>query len=1057
MPPRHLAERILQSREAMEGERKQVTVLFADMKGSTELLSDRDPEEARALLDPVLKHMMDAVHNYDGTVNQVMGDGIMALFGAPLAHEDHAVRACYAALRMQEVMKTYTAAVRAAHGVEVQIRVGINSGEVVVRSIGSDLKMDYTAVGQTTHLAARMEQLATPGTIRLTGNTYGLAQGYVEVKAIGPVPVKGIAEPVQVFELAGAAARTRLEVSRARGFARFVGRDAEMKQLQRAVQEARAGRGQLVAVVGEAGVGKSRLYDELVNAHDMQGFLVLESGSVSYGKATPFLPLADLLRNYMRIDVRDDARTVRIKVTGTLLTLDEGLREAIPVLLWLLDALPQDDAFMALAPADRRRAAFDAVKRLVLRENQSRPLLIVFEDLHWIDAETQAFLDAFVESIPRARIVLAVNYRPEYRHGWTGKTYYQQMRLDPLPAESADELLTELLGTDASVANLRALLIERTEGRPLFIEESVRMLVESGALAGAPGAYRSTAPSVPLHMPATVQAIIAARIDRLELEEKRLLQAAAVIGMHVPYAVLRPIAELDEDRLRGCLGRLQAAEFLYESRIFPDTEYAFKHALTHEVAYNGILQERRTALHRAILETMERIYADRHVEHLERLAHHAVNGGVPEKALRYLREAGTRAVSRCANTDAAALFERALGVLQRLPQDSARLGDELEVRMELGPALISIKGPASAEVEQCYRRAIELVEKLGADKHRFAALWGLWYVHYNRGQSDIALKAGEQLLASAKAGNDRGHLLEAHHALFPTLSTLGRTQQASHHAEQALALYDARHHGDHAFMYAGHDPGACACWSLANLRWLAGYPDQAAVLMMEALRRVDELRHGSTTVLGLWFASWLRYQRGERQLAAQLMERLLPLAAEHGLHRVRENAALVARTIRQGEVTAADVAECARLLEAVRSSSWGQNFVVCALVELALQQGAGAHASHLLGSLPAPNRSLYMQAEFFRLEGELARAQGDKVAAEARLRQAMHTAHERGERSFELRAAVNLATLLCETARQPDARQILGEILSSFSEGYETADLRVARETLASLDGRCAL
>ncbi len=355
--PRHLADRILTSRTALEGERKQVTVLFVDIKGSMELLAERDPEEARKLLDPVLERMMEAVHRYEGTVNQVMGDGIMALFGAPLAHEDHAVRACYAALRMQDAIRRYTEELRRTQGIEVQARAGLNSGDVLVRTIGSDLRMDYTAVGQTTHLAARMEQLALPGTIRLTAETLRLAEGFVQVKPLGPIPMKGVAEPVEVFELLGAAAvRTRLQAARARGFTRFVGRDAEMEQIRQAAEQAKGGRGQLVAVVGEPGVGKSRLFHEFVHSHRTHGWLVREASSVSYGKATPFLPLADLLRGYFRIEDRDDTRSVRAKVTGTMLTLDRKLEDAVPAVSWLLDALPVDDAFLALEPALRRRA-----------------------------------------------------------------------------------------------------------------------------------------------------------------------------------------------------------------------------------------------------------------------------------------------------------------------------------------------------------------------------------------------------------------------------------------------------------------------------------------------------------------------------------------------------------------------------------------------------------------------------------------------------------------------------------------------------------------------------
>ena len=421
--PKHLAEKILTSKAALEGERKQVTVLFADLKGSMELLADRDPEDARKLLDPVLELMMEAVHRFEGTVNQLMGDGIMALFGAPVAHEDHAVRASYAALRMQDAIRRYTEHARRAYGIEVQIRVGINSGEVVVRSIGSDLRMDYTAVGQTTHLAARMEQLATPGTIRLTGATLALAEGYVEVKPLGPVPVKDLVDPVEVYEATGASTvRTRLQARARRGLTRFVGRDAELAQLRRALQQAGDGHGQIAAIVGEAGVGKSRLVHEFIHSHRLVGWRLLESASVSYGKATSYLPLIDLFKGYFMIQDRDDLREIREKVTGKLLTLDRALEPTLPALLALLDVHVDDGAWQALDPPSRRQRTIDDAKRVLLREARAQPLLLVVEDLHWIDDETQALLDGLVDSLGSARLMLLVNYRPEYRHAWASKT-----------------------------------------------------------------------------------------------------------------------------------------------------------------------------------------------------------------------------------------------------------------------------------------------------------------------------------------------------------------------------------------------------------------------------------------------------------------------------------------------------------------------------------------------------------------------------------------------------------------------------------------------------------
>ena len=689
--PPYLVEKILTTRSALEGERKQVTVLFADLKGSTELIRDLDPEAAQTLLDPALQRMMDAVHRFEGTVNQVLGDGIMALFGAPVAHEDHAVRACYAGLAMQAAMRRYAEEVRRSHGLEMQMRVGLNSGEVVVRAIGNDLHMDYSAVGQTTHLAARMEQLATPGSIRLTAATLRLVEGLVQVNALGRFPVRGLPEPVEVFELVGASAvRRRLQAAAARGLTRFVGRQQELAALQQALEQAGAGHGQIVAVVGEAGVGKSRLVYEFVHSHHTQGWSVLESASVSYGKATPYFPVIDLLKRYSHIEDHDDTRTIRAKLTGQVLTLDAALQDVIPALLSLLDALPDDSPFRQLDPAQRRQRTLTALKRVLLRESQVQPLLLVFEDLHWIDTETQALLDSLVESLPTAQILLLVNYRPEYQHGWGSKTYYTQLRLDPLPPLSADEFLHALLGDDASLTPLTPLLIARTEGNPFFLEESVRTLVETGVLQGERGAYHLGQALQTIQVPATVQAVLAARIDRLPPEEKGLLQTAAVIGHEVPLPLLQAIADMPEEVLHRSLAHLQATEFLYETRLFPECEYTFKHALTHEVAYGGLLQERRRALHARIVEALEALAGDRVAEQVERLAHHALRGEVWDKALTYYRQAGEKAMARSAHREAVGYFEQALSALGHLPEQRDTHEQAIDLRLALRSALLPL-------------------------------------------------------------------------------------------------------------------------------------------------------------------------------------------------------------------------------------------------------------------------------------------------------------------------------------------------------------------------------
>jgi class 3 adenylate cyclase/tetratricopeptide (TPR) repeat protein len=770
--PPYLAEKILTSRSALEGERKQVTVLFADLKGSMELLADRDPEEARQLLDPVLERMMAAVHRYEGTVNQIMGDGIMALFGAPIAHEDHAVRACYAALAMQAALRHYAEEVRRAHGITVQIRVGFHSGDVVVRAIGNDLHMDYSAVGLTTSLAARMEQLAPPGSILLTAATLRLVEGLVQVTPLGPVPVKGVAEPVEVFELVGASTlRGRFQGRVAGGLRRFVGRETERAALGQALERAGAGHGQVVAVVGEAGVGKSRLVYECVQAHDLQGWRVLESAAVSYGKAMPYFPIIDLLRRYTHIEERDDAQTIRGKVTAQVLTLDDTLQETIPALVSLLDALPEDSPFHTLDPPQRRQRTLDACTRLLLRASQEQPLLLICEDLHWSDTTTQTLLDTLVESLSTVRLLLLITYRPEYQHGWGSTPSYTHVRLDPLPPGSAEALLQGLLGDDPSLAPLPRLLIARTEGNPFFLEESVQALAETGVLVGAPGAYHLAQALPTIQVPATVQALLAARIDQLPSEEKRLLQTAAVIGTEVPLPLLQAMADLPEATLHSGLARLQAAEFLYETRLFPEPEYTFKHALTHEVAYGSLLLERRRGLHARLVEALEALTPERGAEQVERLAHHAVRGEVWDKAVTYCQQAGARAHDRAAFREAVGSFEQALQALAYLPESGDTRVLAIELRLALGYALSTLgdygRRLALLGEAEALARALDDRARLGQ------VLAGMAIVRRITGDHDGALAAGRQALDLAVALGDSALQMLASYALGQVYWAIG--------------------------------------------------------------------------------------------------------------------------------------------------------------------------------------------------------------------------------------------------------------------------------------------
>ena len=1041
--PHYLAQNILTSKAALEGERKLITVLFADVKGSTELLAGRnpnDPEEARRLLDPVIEHMIEAVHRYEGTVNQVVGDGIMALFGAPLAHEDHAVRASYAALRMQEAVRRYSEELRRSRGPEVQIRVGLNSGDVLVRTIGSDLRMDYTADGLTTHLAARMEQLASPGTVLLTADTLRLSEGHVTVKMLGPVLVKGLEAPIEVYELTGAGSRrSQLHATAARGLTQFVGREAELDQLHQALDCAVGGHGQLLAILGEPGVGKSRLVWEVTHSHRVHGCLVLQVGAVSYGRAMSYLPVVELLKNYFAIEDRDDPRAVRKKLTRKLLTLDRSQEGSLSALLSLLDVPTDDPQWQTLDPPQRRRHTLDAIKRLLLRESQVQPLLVVFEDLHWINSESQALLDGLVESLPAARLLLLVNYRPEYQHSWGSRTYYTQLRLDRLPPQSADELLGALLGADAGLDELKRLLIARTEGIPFFLEESVRALVEIGSLLGKRGAYRLGRPLLNDQVPPTVQAVLATRIDRLRPVDKALLQTASVVGKDVAFVLLQAIAEHSEDEMRAAIGRLQTAEFLCESRLFPELEYTFKHALTHEVTYGGLVQERRGVLHAAIVDAIERLNAERLDEHVERLAHHALRGGLREKAVHYLRQAGLKATARSALLDAQVWFELALGVLEALPEDQSTLEQAFEIRLDLRPLLQQL-GEVRPALERL-REAERLAERLNDDRRRGRVCALMTNIYSLLGELDEARASGTRAREIAQRLGDRELRILSTTYLENACYLRGEYEAVVEFAADNLAALPA----EWVYQYAGLPAPVSVydrCWQVLSFAQLGRFAE-AAEPEAEAIRLAEPARRTFAVSMAHYASGTLHLLKGDWAKAHSLIERWvavdqagnlvlhLPWAVSsfawvlaqlgetnEALGRFREGEQLLERHTARGIIGYRGWAYHAlgraclllgRLDDARRLGD-------CALESSPSHPGFAAHALHLLGDIAThPD-------------------QFDAEHGEAHYRKSLALAEPRGMLPLVAHCHLGLGTLYRRTGQQHQAREHLAAATAMYRE-----------------------
>jgi class 3 adenylate cyclase/tetratricopeptide (TPR) repeat protein len=1057
--PPYLTDKILAARPALTGERKQVTVLFADLKDSTELIRGLDPEAAQQLLDPAIHRMMDAVHRFEGTVNQVLGDGIMALFGAPIAHEDHALRACYAALAMQAAMRAYTDEVRRSRGLALRIRVGLHSGEVVVRAIGNDLHMDYSAVGETTHLAARMEQLATPGSIYLTSETLRLAEGFIQVQSLGPVPVKGLVASVEVFELAGASGiRRRLQAAVARGLTRFVGRQVELTALQQALERAGAGHGQVMALVGEAGVGKSRLVYECIRSHRTQGWLVLESSSVSYGKATPYLPVRDLLKAYCQIEERDEGRRIREKLTGKLLTLDDTLRPTLPVLLALLDVLVEDPAWQALDPPQRRQQTLEAVKRLILRESQEQPLLLVFEDLHWIDTETQALLDSLVESLPTARLLLLVNYRPEYQHGWGSKTYYTQLRLDPLPPTSADEFLQALLGDDPSLAPLTQLLIARTEGNPFFLEESVRALVEMGVLAGAPGSYRLVQPLQGVQVPATVQAVLAARIDRLPPEEKRLLQTAAVVGTEVPLALLQAIAEVPEEALHRGLAHLQAAEFLYEAHLFPERAYTFKHALTHEVAYGGLLQKRRRALHARIVEAMEALAGDRLSEQVERLAHHALRGELWDKTLAYCRQAGEKSLARSAYREAAGYFEQALSALAHLPETRDTREQAIDLRFALHLALMPSGDMGRALV---YLREAEALAVALDDSRRLGRISLFLSPCFNiMGAYDQAIAASQRALTLATASGEVGLQALANYFLGAAYWLQGDYHRGVDYIRQTVAsLAGAWRHERFSL------PFPLAVLSRATLAACHAELGSFAegIALGEEGRRIAEADgRPASLMVASWGLGLLALRQGDLPRALPLLERAVGLCQEADLPNWFP---LIAPALGTAYTLSERIADAVPLLtqaleQIVTTASAGlQALCRLCLGEAQMLAGRLEEAQALAESALALARTQQErgnEAYALRLLGEttVRSEPAQRALAEAHYLQALALAEELGMRPLQAHCHLGLGTLYNQMGRVEQARLALSTALDLYRAMDMTFWLPQVEEALARVEQR---
>jgi predicted ATPase len=1005
---------------------------------------------------------MDEIHKYEGTINQFTGDGVMALFGAPVAHEDHAQRACYAALSIQKAIEEYSGKVKKDRVVDFKMRIGLNSGPVIVGSIGDDLRMDYTAVGDTTNLASRMESMAMPGNILVARETFKLARDFFEFESLGKVELKGKQKPLEAYKLLKAGeVETRIGAAVAKGLTRFVGRKNSMAALREALEEAKAGSGQVVGIVGEAGVGKSRILLEFKKLLPHNEYAYLQGRCLHFGGSMSYLPFLDILRSYFDIKEGDPEFIIKKKMADKIAALDEKLENALPPFMELLALKVDDEDFSKLEPQQKREKTFEAIRNLLIRISQERPLVLAVEDLHWIDNTSEEFLNYLIGSLASTHILLVLLYRPEYTHQWGSKSYYRKIGLNQLTTQSSAELVQAILEGGEVSPEIRELILNRTSGNPLYMEELTHSLLENGSIQKKDHQFVLSGKASDIRIPDTIQGIIAARMDRLEDNLKRTMQVASVIGRDFAFRILQTITGLQEE-LKAHILNLQGLEFIYEKSLFPELEYIFKHALTQEVAYNSLLHKKRKEIHGKIGRAIEQIYAERLEEFYEMLAYHFVQGEVWDRAVTYLRQAGGRAMKKSAYVEAMAHLRKGLELLQRLPETAERAELELALQFDLATSLIVSKGWIAPEVEQAYARALELCRQVGETPTLIPVLQGLRRLYALRGERGDAQKArelGEQLLTLAQGQNDTVLLQEAHWAFGQTLFFLGELNPARTHLEQSSAFYTPQSLSSQASRDAAGTQIACLVFTGGAL-WALGYPDQALETSNEALSLAHKLSHPFTLAFAFWGMAQLNQYRREVQATLEQAEATIALANEQGFPVwVEYGTPLLAWTqVMQGK-TEEGIAQIRQIMAnkptaGITNANWPIFYAL--LVDAygaagQIEEGLDMVVEAL--ALVEKTGFCFYEAELRRLQGELLLKQAAPASrqAETCLLRALDLARNQQAKSIELRTSMSLSRLWHQHGKKQEACRLLKEIYGWFTEGFDTPDLQEASALLEEL------
>jgi class 3 adenylate cyclase/tetratricopeptide (TPR) repeat protein len=1078
--PPHLAEKILTSRSALEGERKQVTVLFCDMTNSTLLAERLGPEAMHTLLNNFFELALAAIHRYEGTINQFLGDGFMALFGAPIAHEDHARRAVLAALDIQRALHER----RDGGTSSIQVRLGLNTGLVVVGAIGDNLRMDYTAVGDTTNLAARLQQVATPGQVVISEATHRLVAGYCDTRSLGVLSLKGKSDPVQAWEvLAARADRTRLEVEAERGLTPFVGRERELRLLHECFALAQADQGQVVFLVGEPGIGKSRLLFEFRRQLGTAATWS-EGHAISFGQSMAFHPLIDLLKRHFGIEEGDPERVMVEKVTQSVVNLGEDLRPLLPYLHYLL-AVDPGPVVQTMDPQQRRGEIFAAVRHVLMRAAEVHPQVLVFEDLQWMDQATQAFLTSLIDSLPTARVLCLLTYRTGYAHPFGERTYHTRIALTTLSTMDSVHMAQALLATESLPTALQTLIAQRAEGNPFFVEEIVKSLQDIGAIRQTGDQAVLTRPLHEVVIPATIQDVIMARIDRLAEAPKRILQLASVIGREFTRRLLERLAEL-RTQTETYLQELKALELIYERSLFPELAYMFKHALIQDVTYNSLLMRRRQELHQLIGLAIEELYADRLTEQYEMLAYHFTKAEVWDKALDYLIKAAQKAAQAFATREALALYDQAEEAVRQC--DSETLAQTMmgihQARADLY-LLVSDFERAHTEGE-C---ALALARQTGDQVSEGAALAGMGMASLLGHKFDQALVDARQAITVAEAVGAQAVLAGAHNTIGFLYEVTGRLDEARAELEHAITI--SRAQGDvanqaAALIFGAEIPGWEARFDEAVHLYTEGLQlarmhnvlmplleglfmygitltgkgdyDGALALLTEGLALTEKV--GDENFVPRYFNSlgWLHLECGDLQQALDLNRQGAEEGQKRGDPEMIANAELNLGDIflMQGDLVLAQeyLDRVYRLAHDPATSDWGKwrysMHLFASLGDLWLARGdlarAQEYVAQCLHGATRTNARKYL-IKGWRLQGEIALARQQRDEAAGWLRQALALAQVVGNPTQLWKTHLALGRLHAETQRPEQERQEYGaahEVIDRLRESLQEPGLRAS-------------